>query len=84
MSQISFCTGDGCFEKRYVYKASDEQIDALKVISESCYQGTNYQGYKYEVNSFIEELTYGCKMAPLKNLKFGHHYGWGTGKDGIS
>jgi len=66
LAPVEYCTGDGCFEKKFVYEASDEQIDALKTISNTCYQ----------------EISYGCKMAPLKNSKFGHYFGWWTGKDG--
>jgi len=35
-------------------------------MSETCYQ----------------EINYGCKMAPLKNIQFGHYFGWWTDKDG--
>merc|ERR1719435_280616 len=50
MSSIEYCEGNGCFEKKFLYEAPDEQIDALKAISETCYQ----------------EIYYGCKMAALK------------------
>merc|ERR1711892_138663 len=63
---VKYCIGDGCFEKVFNYEASDVQIEALKAKSENCYQ----------------EITYGCKMAPLKNTRFGHYFGWWTGKDG--
>jgi len=53
-------------KKNFKYEASDEQIEGLKAISETCYQ----------------DITYGCKMAPLKNTRFGHYFGWWTGKDG--
>merc|ERR1719233_2304882 len=66
MSPIEYCKGNGCFEKKFVYEAPDEQIDALKAISETCYQ----------------EISYGCKMAPLKHSNFGHYSGWWTDKDG--
>ena len=39
MAPVTFCTGDGCFVKEYSYEAPDEQIEALKAISETCYQG---------------------------------------------
>ena len=39
LTSIEFCQGDACFEKKFNYEASDEQIEALKVSSEVCYQG---------------------------------------------
>lgn len=39
LAPVMFCSGDGCFVKEYNYEASDEQIGALKAISENCYQG---------------------------------------------
>eukprot|EP00092_Neocalanus_flemingeri_P011178 GFUD01012041.1.p1 GENE.GFUD01012041.1~~GFUD01012041.1.p1 ORF type:complete len:488 (-),score=123.66 GFUD01012041.1:156-1619(-) len=66
LAPVTFCTGDGCFVKEYSYEAPYEQIEALKAQSETCYQ----------------EISYGCKMAPLKNTRFGHYFGWWTGKDG--
>ena len=39
MAPVTFCTGDGCFVKEYNYEAPDEQIEALKALSETCYQG---------------------------------------------
>ena len=41
LAPVTFCTGDGCFEKDFMYEASDEQIEALKAISETCYQKIN-------------------------------------------
>merc|ERR1712215_106413 len=67
LTPIEFCQGDACFEKKFKYEAADEQIEALKVISEYCYQ----------------DVEYGCKMAPLKNTRFGYFYGWWTGSDGM-
>merc|ERR1719446_408234 len=66
MSSIEYCEGNGCFEKKFLYEAPDEQIDALKAISETCHQ----------------EISYGCKMAALKHNNNGHYFGWWTGKDG--
>ena len=39
LAAITYCKGTGCFNKKYDYRASDDQIEALKAISETCYQG---------------------------------------------
>ena len=83
LSPVEYCTGDGCFEKKFVYESSDEQIDALKTISNTCYQGHYYLHDISYFQIYHIEISYGCKMAPLKNSKFGHYFGWWTGKDGM-
>ena len=63
LAPVMFCSGDGCFVKEYNYEASDEQIDALKVISENCYQGKVIDNvdFSFSLAFFMQILTMGVK-----------------------
>merc|ERR1719402_805840 len=64
--EVAYCEGDGCFIQEYNYSVPADQVEALILSSSSCEQ----------------EITFDCKIAPLKNNMFGFYYGWWVDRNG--
>ena len=88
LAAITYCKGTGCFNKKYDYRASDDQIEALKAISETCYQGLYlilFPTISLFYSFVLAEIKFECNMAPLRYLfhDITTYSGWWTGNDGI-
>jgi len=63
---VTWCRDAGCFNLSLTYDVPMEQVQALIAMSDTCEQ----------------QITFECKLAPLKNAAFGVKYGWWTNQRG--
>jgi len=63
---VTWCRDAGCFNLSLTYDVPMEQVQALIAMSDTCKQ----------------QITFECKLAPLKNAAFGVKYGWWTNQRG--